>query len=303
MEHVAIDLQAAPLSPRNYEFLSQWLGPPAAQKPAPVAGDLISIQASVRGGGLNNAGDHYLFLGLKDMVPGELPVNNRPLLEMLKVVTGNSSMRGYLGAWPEAGLLSMVGGTSDVPSDPAGYSRLRTGVWRRFIDPFTVLSFHREVLEQATPQLKIVPSASPVQIAVNVEDLMGTNLSAWINREGFERAAKMSAGNLRLFRTLNEQLRVPADKSLQVAESVLDARLLEPLGGQYKLVAEPGGVKRWASTVSGATMPAGYQFPAVYWIRGLTAQAWFDEGRLQLHGDLEIPINTANANKKRAAAR
>ena len=81
LEHVAIDLQAAPLTAKHQEFLNRWLGPPAAQQLAPVMGNLISIEAAVRGGGKVQAGDHFLFFGLQDLLGGELPVDNRPVLE------------------------------------------------------------------------------------------------------------------------------------------------------------------------------------------------------------------------------
>jgi hypothetical protein len=306
LEHVEIDLQAAPLTARHEEYLNRWLGPPAPQRLAPVAGNLVTLEASMRGGGKVEAGDHFLYFGLQDLLGGQLPADNRPLLEALRVVIGQSPLRGYLAAWPEPGLLSAIGGRADVPVDPAGYARLVTGVWRRTFDQFTVLSFHREVLEQVTPQFRLVPSPRPVQIALRIEDLQGTNLSGWVNREGYERAAKMSEGNLRLLSLLAGEFRVPAKQSLDAAQTLLDARLLDPLGGQYELAADAaagGSGVRWRSTRSGASAPANYQFPALNWIRGLDAEAWFDQGRLVLHSDVEMPaLGGAGRKPEKAAA-
>ncbi len=252
LEHVAIDLQAAPLTPQHFDYLNRWLGPPAAQRLAPIAGNLITFEAAARGGGRVQAGDHFLFFGLQDLLGGDLPADNRPLLEALRVVIGQSPLRGYLGAWPEPGLLSLIGGTADVPVDPAGYARLITGVWRRTFPPFTVFSFHREVLELVTPQFRLEPSPRPGANRGCMQDLQGTNLSAWVNREGYQRAAQMSTGNLRLLATLADDYRVPNNQCLQAAESVLDARLIDPLGGQYEAVAGgaavANGTGRWRST-------------------------------------------------------
>ena len=77
-----------------------------------------------------------------------------------------------------------------MPVDPAGYARLITGVWRRTFQQFTVMSFHREVLEQVTPQFRLEPATRPVQLSLRIEDLQGTNLSAWVNREGYQRATQ-----------------------------------------------------------------------------------------------------------------
>ena len=257
----------------------------------------------MRGGGRVEAGDHFLFFGLQDLLGGQLPADDRPVLEALRVLVGQSPLRGYLGAWPEPGLLKLVGGAADVPVDPLGYARLATGIWRRTFPPFTVLSFHREVLEQVTPQFRLEPSARPVQIALRIQDLQGTNLTAWVNREGYQRAAKMSEGNLRLLALLAEQFRVPSKQCLEAAESVLDARLLDPLGGRYELAADGrgGATGRWRSTRSGAAAPADYQFPALTWIRGLDAEAWFDQGRLVLHSEVEMPAYGSAGRKANTA--
>ena len=129
----------------------------------PVPGNLVDIQASVRGGSLAKTGDHYLFFGLQDSVTADLGGSDRPLIGVLKMVTGQSPLRGYLGAWPQPGLLAIVGAAANVPVDAAGYSRLLTGVWRRTVQQFTLLSFHREVLEQVTPLLRFEPSPNPAR--------------------------------------------------------------------------------------------------------------------------------------------
>jgi hypothetical protein len=104
----------------------------------------------------------------------------------------------------------------------------------------------------------------------------------------------MSAGNLVFLQALIEQLRVPPAKALEVGEQVLDADLLDPLGGKYQLEGRNGGLKRWVSTKSPTTMPTGYQFPALYWIRGAQAEGRLEEGRLLLDADLDIPVNPPN---------
>jgi hypothetical protein len=290
LEHVTIDLQAAPLTSKHFEMLSRYLGPPAPQRMAPIQGNLVRIDASVRGDAIKSGtGDHFLSLGLQDLLPGELPADERPLLEALRVVIGQSALRGYVAAWPQPGLLSTIGGTANVPIDPAGYSHLITGVWRRVFDQFTVLSFHREVLESVTPQFRLESSAAPVQISARAEDLQGTNLAGWINREGFQRAARVSEGNARLLAMLSRDFHLPPDQCVLGAQSVLNATLVDPLGGKYELATNSGEPGRWHSTQLAAGAPANYQFPALTWIRGLDAQAWFDQGRLVLHAELEMP--------------
>ena len=80
----------------------------------------------------------------------------------------------------------------------------------------------------------------------------------------------------------------PAD-CLAAAQLVLDATLTDPLGGKYELGGASPQTTRWRSTRSAGSTPANYQFPALTWIRGLDADAWFDQGRLVLHAELEMP--------------
>ncbi len=210
-------------------------------------------------------------------------------MEALKVVIGQSPLRGYLAAWPQPGLLSKVGGTANVPVDPAGYARLFTGVWRRTFGQFTAMSFHREVLEQVTPQFRLEPATTPVQLSLRVDDLAGTNLANWVNREGYQRAVKVSDGNARLLDTLQDQFRLPAADCLPAAQSVLDATLTDPLGGKYESSggarkplagARPGSRELHRPTIS---------FPRWFGFVRIDAQAWFDQGRLVLHAELEMP--------------
>ena len=106
LEHVVLDVEAAPLSEQHIQYLNRWLGPPATQRLAPIPGDLVHLDAAVRGGTVSQAGDHFIVFGLQDLLPGPLPADERPLLEALKVVIGQSPLRGYLAAWPQPGLLS-----------------------------------------------------------------------------------------------------------------------------------------------------------------------------------------------------
>ncbi len=261
-----------------------------------MAGNLIDIQASLRGGNLMQTGDTYMFLGMADSLTADLGVD-RPLVGALKMITGQSPLRGYLGAWPQPGLLAMVPNGPNSPPDAAGYSRSIAGLWKRTFAGFTVMSFHREVLEQVTPQLRFEPSPNPAQIRAHIEDLQGTNLARWANQQGYQHAAKMSQGNVRLLSLLSEQFRVPPAEALATAQRVLDAELLDPLGGKYELVAGSGGAGQWRSTQAGAGVPATYQFPALTWIRGVDLEGRLSEGQVVVHAELDMPLEIANSGK------
>jgi hypothetical protein len=69
---------------------------------------------------------------------------------------------------------------------------------------------------------------------------------------------------------------VPLAEAKATAENLLDARLVCPLGGQYKLVEDLGGGPTvWESTAwsgrSASTIPEDFEAPILKWFRGLDA--------------------------------
>ena len=96
LEHLSVDVQAAPLGAQNYAKLAKWLGPATDQRLAPVAGSLVDVQASLRGGSLAQTGDNYMFFGLQDSISADLGGSDRPLAGVVKMITGQSPLRGYL---------------------------------------------------------------------------------------------------------------------------------------------------------------------------------------------------------------
>ena len=109
------------------------------------------------------------------------------------------------------------------------------------------MSFHREVLEQVTPQFQLEPPPRPVQISLRIQDLQGTKLAGWVNREGYKRAVQTSDGDARVLTTLAEEYRLSADQCLAAAQSALNATLIDTLGGKYEAVGQPGNIV-WRSS-------------------------------------------------------
>jgi hypothetical protein len=116
---------------------------------------------------------------------------------------------------------------------------------------------------------------------------------------------------------------VPADKAREIAERLVDGRLVDPLGGDYTLVdatslagepASAGGPsadhsrKLWASTATSpqnkfllTEIPADYTMPLMQWFRGLTLEVARDDGADALtaranldmvHLDITPPVET-----------
>jgi hypothetical protein len=292
LERVVLDVQAAPLSQRHSDMLAEWLGPPTDQRLAPIPGDVVAFDAVMRGA----KGGYHLFGALRDADPS-IAMDLRASLIMRLFASQLEGLQGYLGAWPDPGLLRILGGLRDVPVDRAGYSRLLTGLTRRQFNDFTLLSFHPEVLAQISPQLRFEKAERPAQVWIRADDLAKSKIAPLLNAYGYRQSRQIVLGNTRFMNMLIEQLHVPAPDARAVAERLLHAKLLDPLGGQYELREPSGGQKAWTSTsladaANSKEPPADYQFPALNWFRGIQLELTTESGLLAAHGEVVMPAET-----------
>jgi hypothetical protein len=290
IERVTVDGNITPLNEAKYGPLMSMLGPPTTQMITRTSTDIVSAQAVVKG--MNLLGPippHHLFLGMQDLTP---VLANRQTglfgtLQMLRETPG------YLGSWPKAGYLDSLplGQFLSPPPDANGFSRLPFGLWRREGGGFSVLSFDPNVLATVTPELRVVEAEVPAQIRLHVGDLSSAKVAPLINQLYYDRALSASSGNVRLMHMLNQQLHVPLENCLAVAEDLLNARLNCPLGGEYKLVEEIGGGLFWRSTIWPERYdlaPADYRAPLLDWFRGLDGHLTKEQGRLIAHVEVDL---------------
>ncbi len=91
--------------------------------------------------------------------------------------------------------------------------------------------------------------------------------------------------------TLTQQLHIPGEACKAAAETLLNARLVDPLGGQYVYRETPAGISYWTSTALEAAggdaaaprPPQGYRAPPLSWFRGMEADARFTAEDLSAH--------------------
>ena len=268
-ERLTIDANISPLAEEKYGKFLSVLGPPVTQRVVPRAGDVISIQAHVTGGKFSGViPPHLLFVGIQDL-PTSGEFNRQGLLQLFRIL---QTTPGYLGAWPKPGFLDWLPLRRDaVPPD--GLTRLPFDLWRWQSDGFSVLSFQRDVIDSVVPQLLIAETDDPAQLRVQVGDLSQSQLQNWVNGLYYQRAWKVSLANAQLLHALSQQLRLPLDESLTVAEQLLDTHLVCPFGGTYKLTETPGSEPQWRSTAWPAANPdnitPNYEAPLLQWFRGL----------------------------------
>lgn len=296
LERVTVDIQAAPLSQKHVEILNQWLGEPTDQRLAPVPGNVASFEAVLRGGTFFSGGEHHLFGGLRNADPA-LALDPRASLLSRIVTSRLEGVQGYLGAWPNPGFLQLIGGASPVQPDPAGYSQLLTGLWRRHFGDFTLLSFHPEILEATSSQLRFEQAPRPAQIWFHAEDLANSTVAPMLNGFGYRQSRQITQGNARYLNMLNEQLHVPIAECLSTGERLLNAKFESPLGGKYEARELPTGRRTWVATALADRddpnqVPSDYKFRALTWLRGIDVELTTRERALLIHGEAVMPVET-----------
>jgi len=290
-ERIVIDGNIAPLDESKYGWLLSILGPPTRQMITTAEGDVIAVQAAVRGGVVSpSVPPHHLFLGIQDIPP----LTAIPPTGLLQTLNLLRSTPGYLGSWPRAGFLDLLplnlGGSAP---DPDGFSRLPFGLWRRQGSGFSVLSFDPQLLANITPQLRVAEAETEAQLRLHVENLSQSKIRPWITSLYYQRGLAASAGNTRLLTQLNQQLGVPMDQAKDVAEDLLDGRLVCPLGGEYQLVEDiRGSARTWESTAWAnrnlTAAPEDFEPTLLQWFRGLDAQLNKDGDQIVARIELDL---------------
>src|SRR5690606_4678939 len=160
MERIAIDANVSPIAEEKYGWVLSMLGPPVDVQIQSDPSDVLTMQMSLQGGLLwPGIPAHQVFLGIQDLEPPMDPVPGG-LLRTLRIL---QTTPGYLGAWPQMGLLVRLPFLSQPP-DAFGFSQLARGLWRWRGREFSVLSIHRGVLAEAAEFLDAVPTQNPAQI-------------------------------------------------------------------------------------------------------------------------------------------
>lgn len=306
-ERIVVEGYVSPLDETKYGRILSVIGPPVQERISSADGDVISVQAHLRGGLVNpQIPPHHLFLGIQDTTPTVDP-RTPGFLQTLQLL---QTTPGYIGAWPKPGFLDLLpfnlGGGRNP--DPSGYSKLLLG-WRRQWEDFSAVAFDRRLLEVVTPQLRAEPSDDPAQIRVHVADLSQTRLAAWVNGLYYQRAREISRGNVQLMHALSQQLAVPRKDARAAAQRLMNAELYCPLGGQYELVAAPGGLPAWRSTRwpidDGERWPDDYVSPVLEWFRGIDSSLIKEETQLRVHANLVVqrrpPAEAPAPNKFKAS--
>jgi hypothetical protein len=271
------------LSKSNFDRLSRRFGPADTYQLAPVAANLASFETILK--------DQRIFGGLQDATPPSLTRE----ASSLPGGVFRSLLVGYLGADGPLGPLSLLNLGPFSATNGSGFARSALGGWRLTAGDFTLFSFQAQVLANVAPELKYVEAAEPAQVRIDVGDVSQARITPVLNNLGYGRTAETSRGNLRLLHELNQQLNLPIEECREVAEDLLDAKLICPLGGEYGLKEAGPGMHWWTSSalvgsprggMLSETAPEGFVAPPLNWFRGLQAHMRILPGTLSVHAEV-----------------
>ncbi len=282
LEKVVVDARMMPLSRSNFERIRYQVGEADNRQFAAVPENLASFEAVLA--------QQRLFGGLQDVNPPSAGSGSLLPSGILRTL-----LVGYAGADGPLGPLTLLNLGLFSRPDPGGYAKSALGGWRLTAGSFTLFSFQPEVLANVAPQLQYVEAEKPAQFRLRVGDVAQAKITPLLNDLGYDRTAETSRGNLRLMHQLNQQLGVPLPECLDVAEDLLNAELVCPLGGEYGLEQSAGGLTWWTSpALTGAQSrgltpppaPEGFLAPPLNWFRGLDADVQILPDTLNLHAEV-----------------
>jgi hypothetical protein len=151
---------------------------------------------------------------------------------------------------------------------------------------------HREVLVDVMPQLMYVESPCEAQLRLHIGDLATSEMKDLINAGGYAQARKISNGNLRFLNTVSNQLGVKVKDARRVAERLLAAKLICPVGGDFKLASSSADYPAWSSAIPPSekrpSVPKGFVAPPLRWFRGLELDFTLQRNELSVHAEMNI---------------
>jgi len=294
IERVVFDGRIAPVGEKKYGWIMGGLGEPLKNSVEGDKDELVHLQASLRSGLWNrSAPPHQLYAAIQDE---PLPAQKLRPASMMEAWETAKEVPGYLGSWPKAGALDWLPRLGDEP-DTEGYTYSRLlELWRLQFEDYALLAFEKERLERLRTSLHIEPNERSAQIRLEIQDPSKSKLRDWVNVVNYRRSWQTSVANVRLLNVLTEQFGVPEEQARQVAEDLLDVRLVCSLGGEYR-VTETEGRKAWSSSLwpsfSAPTLPEGYTAPLLKWFRGLELEVTKLDNQFSVHGFIDIERESA----------
>jgi len=298
-ERVIFDAHITPYARRYYGLLAQFLGAPDKQVWARVPGGIASLQFTLSGhmqtllGARGSLPDQKYAFGMRDFVQQFALKDGRVQYS----TSGNEEL--YFmhqgDAQPSVVYSLKTSESPDGDGDVQVKSFLNFGCWLRRLGDVNLIAANKRTLDEVAPHVKLVEAKRPARGRLWIGDLRESKIAAGIHAQGYVRARKMSAGNASLMHGLTQQLHVPAERSKAVAEELLGAQLVCPLGGEYQLKRTAARIDRWHSTAwtdeslaQETRVPEDFRAAVLDWFAGVSLEMNIDNTTLSTHIELDV---------------
>jgi len=306
-ERIVLDVWITPYAREHYEPLFSCLDPPDPLRRAPIPGDVITVDARVNGQGVLanwlRTGSGLAFGGLRDFEP---PCTIRDGHVQTVPLTAWALLGDEYPVY--LGLKNGFGGLPTLsldrhPRPPLGegYTHVEGATpallrWRRAWDgEWMAWTAKKKTLEEVTPQIRLESAERPAQIRFRMGDVTSARLGTALRAICYLHARRISATNAQFLEELVAQLGVLPEEARRVAQRLLGARLVCPLGGDYRWGPTPGAGACWAGTAwpkatlyEETEVAPGYRFALLDWLRGVEIEFALDRTTLAAH----IEMNT-----------
>ncbi len=290
VERIVLDARIAPFGQEKYGWLFSMLGPPLEQYVQGSSDDIITIQASLRGGGFSQGiAEHHVFGAIQNEAVANADLKPNSLFRWLEII---QSIPGYIGSWPRAGFLDWIP-ILGSQMDENGFTHSRLlGLWRLQWDEYSAISFDRERLLELRQEVTTIPAERPSHVRLTVGNLAESRLRKWIDVQSYRRCWEASLANMKLVNMLSQQFGLPPHVALDRAQELLDVTLVCSLGGEYQLRETCPGREIWTSNAwpefANPQLPKDYVSPLMKWFRGLELEVVKTNSQFMVHGYFDM---------------
>jgi len=290
-QRVTFDVHVRPYGHNPYaELMFLSLDAADKQRFASVPGDFVSGQ-------INLFGEKFA-VGLRDSAPEYTMENGRVHYPNLRKTGGiNTTIPCYVASQTGALKRFFPKSINVEQPDEDGDIKVRFPVdgWLRRLGDFDLAASDKQTLAEVGSHVKLIEAERPATLRARIADWRQCKLAAVSRAHAYVRCRKSSAGNVALMHALTQQLHVPAAQAKEMAEELLGAALVCPLGGRYELTGEGTPFDQWGSTAwqhasryRETEVPADFQAAGLNWFAGLLLEMDIDKTALSTHVELDV---------------
>ena len=325
LESVSLDITITPYARERYAQLARYLAPSNGTRIAVHRDDLLSLNAVIRSGGILR----NVSAGLRDReVDFEVANGSVKPLNLTSSSFGRS--RFYLAMTPQSRdalhdvgrMLGMKPPSVPLPQKPVVPSTFpvspvellvvgTVALTKQAVPMVVALNVAGSIEDRgdwlvmarsakfrdeifATKQRE--PAHSQPMLQFQMRDVTKAKVYPYLRAYTYVTSRQASADNAAALNTMTQQLAIPAEQSLGVAQYLQRAKVVCPLDGQYQANVMSHGPRIWSGTnwpkpsrYEEVEVPRNYKFKFVNWLRAL--QIDFDLTRTTLHARIEMTVD------------